>query len=247
MVRADGTAVYHGHSAGVTAYSADGGRELWNTKTPGSVLFGWQESDHVYAGTGHHAVHKIAKADGRNLADYRCDTAVYSCATAPDGRYVFAGDSASSVYCFAADGTRLWKLGTGCGSALSMQYRDERLYVVTTDGTLACIDATESAIAAAQGGVVPTVVDVKASAALPVATPATAVATTTVAGSGTVVECVDDHGRIRVRVVGNGFQPGWNVQFPRDMRVVGARYVVEEIHEASRGFYRVRGEIKRLV
>jgi predicted DNA-binding WGR domain protein len=247
MVRGDDAAIYHGHSAGVTAYAADGGREVWNTKTPGVVLFGWQESDHVYAGTGRHVVHKIAKADGRAVAEYRCDTAVYSCATAPDGRYVFAGDSASSVYCFAADGTRLWKLGTGCGSALSMQYRDERLYIVTTDGSLACVDATEPAISAAQGGVVPTVLDVKASEAMPAATPATAVATTSSVGSGTIVECIDDHGRIRVRVVGTGFQTAWNVQFPRDMRVVGARYVVEEIHEASRGFYRVRGEIKRLV
>jgi hypothetical protein len=73
------------------------------------------------------------------------------------------------------------------------------------------------------------------------------VATTSSVGSGTLVECIDDAGRVRVRVVGTGFQSAWNVQFPRDMRVVGARYVVEEIHEASRGFYRVRGEIKRLV
>ena len=213
------------------------------------MLFGWQETDHVYAATGRHAVHRITKADGRIASTYRCDASVYSCATAPDGRYVFAGDSASSVYCFAADGTRLWKLRTGCGSALSMQYHDDRLYIVTTDGTMACIDATEQAITAAQGGVVPTAVDVKLSAALPVATPTTAVATTTSAGTGIVVECVDDRGRVRVRVAGGtgGFQSTWNVQFPRGMRQIGARYVVDELHETSRGFYRVRGEIRRLV
>lgn len=247
MVRSDATAVYHGHTAGVTAYAADGGRELWNTKTRGSVLFGWQESDHVYAGTGHHYVQKIAKNGGAVVADYRCDSAVYSCATAPHGRYVFAGDSSSSVYCFAADGRRLWKLNTGCGSALSMQYHDDRLYIVTTDGSLACIDATEQAITAAQGGVVPTVVDVKLNAAMPVARPTATVATTSSAGAGTVVEVVDDHGRLRVRVVSGGYQTGWNVQFPRDMREVGARYVVDGLHETSRGFYRVRGEIRRLV
>lgn len=247
MVRSDETAVYHGHSSGVTAYSADGGRELWNTRTQGNVLFGWQEDAHVYAGTGHRVVHKIAKNDGRTSATYQCDGSVYSCATAPDGRYVFAGDSASSVYCFAADGTRLWKLGTGCGSALSMQYHQDRLYIVTTDGSLACIDATEQAITAAQGGVVPTVVDVKLNAAMPVARPTASVATTTSAGNGTVVECVDEQGRLRMRVVSGGYQSGWNVQFPRDMREVGARYVVEELHETSRGFYRVRGEIRRLV
>jgi hypothetical protein len=247
MVRSDDRAVYHGHSAGVSAYSADGGRELWSTRTQGVVLFGWQEADHVYAATGSHVVQRIAKTDGRVASTYRCDASVYSCATAPDGRYVFAGDSASSVYCFAADGTRLWKLRTGCGSALSMQFHDDRLCLVTTDGSLACVDATEQAIADAQGGVVPTAVDVKLNAALPVATPTTAIATVTSAGTGTIVECIDDHGRIRVRVIGDGYQPAWNVQFPRAMREVGARYVVDEIHEAGRGFYRVRGEIRRLV
>jgi predicted DNA-binding WGR domain protein len=251
MVRSDADRIYHGHSAGVTAYAADGGRALWSTGTRGTVLFGWQEDLFVYAGTAQRSVEKLAKSDGSIAAMYQCDSAVYSCATAPEGRYVFAGDNASSVYCFAADGTRLWKLGTSCGSALSMQYRDERLYIVTTGGALACIDASEEAITAAQGGVVPTAVDVKLNAAMPAATPRAtlaAVATTSSVGSGVVVECVDEHGRLRVRVVaGSSYQTGWNVQFPRDIREAGARYVVEELHAAGSGFYRVRGEIRRLV
>lgn len=112
MVRRDERAVYHGHHRGVTAYRADGSRELWHTPTNGAVLFGWQEDHAVYAGTDRRVVQRLAKDDGALEATYRCDTVVYSCATAPGGRYVFAGDSASSVYCFAADGTRLWKLGT---------------------------------------------------------------------------------------------------------------------------------------
>jgi predicted DNA-binding WGR domain protein len=247
MVRSDGDAVYHGHSAGVDAYADKGGTELWSTKTQGAVLFGWQEDEYVYAGTARNVVHKILKTNGQVDATYKCDTSVYSCATASDGKYVFAGDSASSVYCFAADGTRLWKLGTGCGSALSMQYRDDKLYIVTTDGSLACIDATEQAITDAQGGVVPTTVDVKLNAAMPVAIPQAAVATTTSANGGIVVECVDEGGRLRVHVVSGNYQTSWNVQFPRDIRIVGARYVVEELHAAGRGFYRVRGEIRRLV
>jgi hypothetical protein len=42
------------------------------------------------------------------------------------------------------------------------EYHDERLYIVTTDGSLACIDASEAAIRAAEGGTVPDAVDVKA-------------------------------------------------------------------------------------
>ncbi|RKN42385.1 WGR domain-containing protein [Streptomyces hoynatensis] len=249
MVRRDERAVFHGHGRGVTAYAPDGRGELWHTPTTGAVLFGWQEADAVYAGTDRRVVQRLSKATGRIEATYACDAAVYSCATAPGGQYVFAGDGASSVYCFAQDGRRLWKLGTGSGSALSMQYLDGRLYLVTTDGSLACVDASEAAIENAKDGQVPIARDVKSAAALPTYTPATAAAVATVAtvpDSGVVVECVQDGGRLRVRVASAGFDPSWNVQFPRHIRQAGARYVVDAVHPAAGGFYRVRGEIRRL-
>ncbi|OIJ64409.1 WGR domain-containing protein [Streptomyces mangrovisoli] len=251
MVRADDRAVYHGHHRGVTAYAPDGSGELWHTETRGSVLFGWQEADAVYAGTGHRVVQRLDKATGAIEATYACDSAVYSCATSPGGRFVFAGDSASSVYCFDEHGTRLWKLATGGGSALSMQYHDERLYLVTTDGSLVCVDASEAAIAAAQQGTVPVARDVKLAAAVPTYAPATtvsAVATVSRAPSGSiVVQCVQDGGRLRVQVISDGYETGWNVQFPRAIREPGARYVVDGLHAAAGGFYRVRGDIRRLV
>ncbi|MFD7507348.1 WGR domain-containing protein [Streptomyces sp. NPDC059850] len=251
MVRADDRAVYHGHSEGVTAYAPDGGRELWHTHSIGAVLFGWQEADSVYAGTGHHKVLRLSKATGAVEGTYACDGTVYSCATSPGGRFVFAGDSESSVYCFDQDGTRLWKLRTGSGSALSMQYHNERLYLVTTDGSLVCVDASEAAISAAHQGSVPAVRDVKLAAALPTYASATAVdAVTTVAqaqAGSIVVECVQDGGRVRVHVVSEGYEPSWNVQFPRAIREPGARYVVDTLHAAAGGFYRVRGDIRRLI
>lgn len=251
MVRADDRAVYHGHHRGVTAYAPDGGGELWHTPTKGGVLFGWQEDDAVYAGTAHRVVQRLSKATGAIDATYVCDSPVYSCATSSSGRFVFAGDAASSVYCFDRDGTRLWKLGTGGGSALSMQYRDERLYLVTTDGALVCVDASEAAIAAAQQGTVPLARDIKLAAALPTYAPATAagaVATVTRAPAGAVVvECVSEGGRLRVHVVSEGYERSWNVQFPRAIREAGARYVVDALHTAAGGFYRVRGDIRRLL
>lgn len=248
MVRRDERAVYHGHQRGVTAYAADGSRELWHSPTRGAVLFGWQEDHSVYAGTDRRVVQRLAKGNGALEATYACDTVVYSCATAPGGRYVFAGDSASSVYCFDADGTRLWKLGTGGGSALSMQYLDEKLYMVTTDGSLVCVDAGDAAIAAARTGTVPVARDVKSAAALPTYTPSAAVQTVAAASaSGIVVECVQEGGRLRVHVVSDGYEPSWNVQFPRHIRRPGARYVVDDLAPAAGGFYRVRGEIRQLV
>ncbi|MFJ4922110.1 WGR domain-containing protein [Streptomyces sp. NPDC088725] len=252
MVRADGRAVYHGHQNGVTAYEPGGAGELWHTPTTGGVLFGWQEDESVYAGTARCVVQRLSKTTGTVEAVYCCDTAVYSCATARGGRFVFAGDSSSSVYCFDADGTRLWKLRTGGGSALSMQYLNEKLYMVTTDGSLVCVDASDAAIAAAREGTVPVAMDVKQAAALPTYTPSATVRTVAstdvaVSGGGVVVECVQEGGRIRVHVVSNGYEPSWNVQFPRGIRQPGTRYVVEALHPTPAGFYRVRGEIKRLV
>jgi len=247
MVRVDGDALYHGHSAGVEAFSKADGKKLWHTKTKGSVLFGWQEKDDVYAGTSGNKVHRIRKSDGAMLATYDCNASVFSCATARDGEYVFAGDSSSSIYCFKADGTRLWKLASGCGSAYSMQYHEERLYIVTTGGQLACIDVSEAAIHAAEQGTVPTVRDVKL-ASLDAVVPSADVETTSDAGTGVVVECVNVGGRLRVHVVSAGYESSWNVQFPKNMRVEGARYVVDGVRESGQGgFYRAHGEIKRLV
>lgn len=254
MVRCDDEAIFHGHTAGVTAYAAADGTRLWHTKTDGNVLFGWQESESVYAGTGRHLVQKLAKADGRIEGVYRCDSAVYSCAASPEGKYVFAGDNASSVYCFTADGIRLWKLGTGCGAALSMQYRDQRLYIVTTDGSMACIDVSEQAITAAHGGQVPAPLDVKAAAATtyapvtrPASLPAAAAPSAQGPGAGVIVECVEENGRLRIHVLAPGYRNEWNVQFPREYRMAGARYLVEDVVASERGFYRIRGEIKRLL
>ncbi|MFI5845804.1 WGR domain-containing protein [Catenuloplanes sp. NPDC051500] len=248
MVRCDADAVHHGHSSGVTSYDWRTGAEQWHTST-GSVLFGWQEPGRLYAGTSTRQVVELGK-DGSHRRTYRCDAAVYSCAASADGRYVFAGDSSSSIYCFDAAGNRLWKLATGCGSAFSMQYHDERLYIVTTNGTLACIDASEAAIHAAQGGTIPQAVDVKAPPRMaPVAPSSTVEIIHDLADSpdGVVVECIEDAGRLRIRVVSAGFHQSWQVQFPKGIREPGARYVVTGIREAARGgFYRAFGDIRRL-
>ncbi|MEV1075699.1 WGR domain-containing protein [Micromonospora parva] len=245
MVRCDDNAIYHGHSQGVTGYEWRTGGELWHTTT-GSVLFGWQEQGSVFAGTGTREVVRLSKS-GRHERTYRCDAPVFSCATAEGGRYVFAGDSQSSIYCFDSAGTRLWKLGTGCGSAYSMQYHDDRLYVVTTGGHLACIDASEAAIRAAQAGDVPQVRDIKAPRQAPQPVQPTMVEVTSDAGAGIVVQCLDDRGRLRVQVLSDGYRRDWSVQFPKGIREPGARYLVTEVRESSRGgYYRAYGDIRRL-
>ncbi|HLZ63054.1 MAG TPA: WGR domain-containing protein [Ktedonosporobacter sp.] len=246
MVRCGEEGVYHGHSGGVTMYNNLDGRLLWQQQTRGAVLFGWQEETMVYAGTSDRKVYSFTK-QGQPGAVYDCDAAVFSCATALQGRYVFAGDSSSSIYCFDQDGRRLWKLGTNCGSAFSMQYFDERLYIVTTDGSLACIDVSDAAIQAAQTGTLPQAVNLKAPPV--VATPApTTLETTTDTTTGVVLECFRDGSRLRLRAVSAGYDPTLRVQFPQNIREEHARYLVDEVRLATHGnFYRTYGNIKKLV
>lgn len=247
MVRCDEIGVYHGHSDGVTMYDWEDGKLIWQQKTNGSVLFGWQEESTIYAGTSKNLVYCFSKK-GEVKTTYKCDAAVYSCATAEDGKYVFAGDNYSSIYCFNEQGDRLWKLASGCGSAFSMQFFNSHLYIVTTDGSFACIDASESAIEAAKAGTLPQIVNIKAPSNLAAAVASTTLETTSNASQGVIVECFKAGGKLRIRVVSPGYDSKWKVQFPKDIREEGARYLVEEVRESSRGgFYRAFGDIKKLV
>ncbi len=65
---------------------------------------------------------------------------------------------------------------------------------------------------------------------------------------GVVVQCVKDGGKLRVRAVSEGYDSSFNVQFPRDIRQEGCRFLVSELSAASNGgFYRASGDIKLLL
>ena len=51
----------------------------------------------------------------------------------------------------------------------------------------------------------------------------------------------------RIRAVSEGYHTDWAVQFPRELRELGAKYVVDELRESgSGGFYRAHGAIRKL-
>ncbi|MCC5645482.1 VWA domain-containing protein [Nostoc sp. CHAB 5824] len=65
-------------------------------------------------------------------------------------------------------------------------------------------------------------------------------------GSGVQLYCTREAGKLRVKVMSEGYDSTKNVQFPRAIRAEGARYVVEGLELSSEGtFYRVRGNITR--
>ena len=73
-------------------------------------------------------------------------------------------------------------------------------------------------------------------------------ATTDTVGDGVLVQCLKDKSKLRARVVSDGYNPDWNMRFPRSIREAGTMYVVDEVKESSQGgFYLAYGEIKRFV
>lgn len=72
--------------------------------------------------------------------------------------------------------------------------------------------------------------------------------TTTTVGSGVLVQCVKDGSKLRARVVSDGYDPNFNMRFPRDIREEGTLYVVDEVQEVGGGgSYMTVGAIKRFV
>ena len=89
-----------------------------------------------------------------------------------------------------------------------------------------------------------------AAAPKPFKAPATAAGlpTTTEVGTGVIVQCVPEGSKLRARVVSDGYDPSWNIRFPRSIRELGVLYVVDQVNVVSGGGqYAAAGEIKRLI
>ncbi|EAZ90987.1 vWA domain-containing protein [Crocosphaera chwakensis] len=67
-------------------------------------------------------------------------------------------------------------------------------------------------------------------------------------GNGILLQCIRVGGKLRIKVISEGYDPNLNVQFPRSIREEGVTYIVDEITlSANQSFYRVSGNIRRLV
>lgn len=72
--------------------------------------------------------------------------------------------------------------------------------------------------------------------------------TTDTVDNGVLVQCVKEGSKLRARVVSDGYEPDWNMRFPRSVREEGMLYVVDEVKTAPDGkSYIACGDIKRFV
>lgn len=72
--------------------------------------------------------------------------------------------------------------------------------------------------------------------------------TTDTIGDGILVQCVKDGSKLRARVVSDGYEPNWNMRFPRSVREENMLYVVDEIKIGPDGkSYIACGDVKRFL
>ena len=255
MVRAAASGVYLGNSQGVTRFDWKG-NILWSQSTDW-VGFGWpgERSVYVFTGAGQNnaAVIEFARETGEIKArgvcfskgkHYKSSISAASCAASSDGERIF-GATCETIFCFHPDGSLRWEAPAPCGTPCSMAFQDDKLYVVTHTGVLGCLDVSEAAIARARAGDLPRMI--QSNTLQEIAVSSRDIQEATTENSGIVVECIRAGKDLRVRVVSPGYRQDWFCQFPRDIREEGARYVVDQVREATQGgFYRVLGNIRRL-
>ncbi|NEN91817.1 MAG: VWA domain-containing protein [Okeania sp. SIO3H1] len=67
-------------------------------------------------------------------------------------------------------------------------------------------------------------------------------------GDGVVIQCIQEKSKLRARVVSDGYNPGFNIRFPRNIRAEGVLYVVDEVRESADGkSYISYGKVRRLL
>src|SRR5262249_61420338 len=67
------------------------------------------------------------------------------------------------------------------------------------------------------------------------------------AEGGVELACVHEGGKLRIKVVSPGYEPDFEVLFPRGIREEGVHYVVDRLETSKNGtFYRAEGNIRRL-
>lgn len=245
MARADGSGCYLGNSVGITALDWNGAVR-WHVPSE-CVGFGVIDRDGdlvVYVGDHEDAeLLRIGKADGTVKGRGSCFSKAphyeraHNAASCAAGEDVDYGATCNTLFAFNRAGKKVLEVATtSVGSPCSMAFEDGKLFVVTHTGVLARFDTD------ALG----TETDTKTRAAklssMKVSRRDLEEGTE---DEGVVVECVAHGGKLRVRVVSDGYRADWFCQFPRDIRVAGARYVVDGVREGD-GFYRVFGDIKRL-
>ncbi len=238
------------------------GEQIWCNTETGGVAFGVQGSKCVYAacrsaGYGGSTIKAIDKDTGTILSSSVCSSSTACCLTA-DESCIF--DAAMLPLPMSESDRDSRKLGaTTIGrfglaySMLSQQCLGNELVLGINKG-FRCYDVSDGAISGDSRSprsalmVVYKVGGSNEVGVLRAEDVRVADSNDSDEMNGKVLcTCVKEGGKLRVRVDSPGYDSSWNCQFPKSIRVEGARYAVDNVQKAPNGnFYRALGEIVRI-
>ncbi|MBL8680020.1 MAG: PQQ-binding-like beta-propeller repeat protein [Myxococcales bacterium] len=258
VLRTAADGLYHGSMVGLRKYDWSGKRK-WETKC-GDVRYGAIDGDDIivtsgfFTASGNTCISRIERAKGKELwrkeartkssGFYSSGAEACAASASSEGTRRFFAAVGGYVFCYDDKGKLQWEAPTKCESLCNMMVQGDALYFASANGAIGRADISPAAFAKLEAGAWPA--------------PSTRsqgrlkersrdVERTKDTSKGVVVECVKEGGKVRVRVISKGYRSDWFCQFPRDIREVGAKFVVDEVREATQGgFYRVLGNIKRL-
>lgn len=244
MVRADADRVYHGTSVGIFCYDWDG-NPVWEETRCKNVLFGYQSLDLVYACSGGGDVWGLDKQSGEIKFEEKVRGASFpSMAVSPTSGCIYASGSNKLYKWQNINGT--WKKSvqyTGT-SAMSAAADNDMVYLISNN--LSTFSENFSQAVTSR-----TVSNTKAAVAVATTTSNEILDRVTEASTGQVtLHCIKVSGKLRVRPLTDGYETSFNVQFPRNLREEGTKYVVDgltlENGPRASNFYRAVGNIRVL-
>ena len=238
MVRVDETSIYHGGNH-IARYTFEG-ELLWKNPTT-EVLFGYQTKSCIYAGSN--GVVMIDKHTGKKVRSYPANWVPSNC-TNHDGSLVFCQDR-DQIKAWNKKGEQLFALNSP-NSGMSMQYFDEKLFIVGDSG-LGVVDVSDLAISdAKKGKLIETKVIYRPKDTLNEVDSSHLEKTNNPEG-GIELVCTLESGKHRIKVVSEGYDQSLNCQFPKNLRKEGRRYLVHKIElSKNKLFYRISGDILEL-
>ncbi|MCU0654494.1 MAG: PQQ-like beta-propeller repeat protein [Polyangiaceae bacterium] len=249
------------------------GKPRWTTEVSKKALrYSWQSRHHLYVSSPHEGIFVLDKS-GELVAHSPSGKNVGSATTSEDEARFFT-TGRGRVVSWSGTGERLWEIRYTSDLTHETCTSGDRVYIAGFRCGLAGIDISSKARSEAAQEKLPDLVTRKVealTAAPATATPSPARASkaparatakpplkaarqgapgkpqTPASAAAVTIECFLEGKEIRARVVSKGYHGDWACQFPRALRIAGARYQVDGVVESKTGdFYRIVGGVRRL-
>lgn len=246
FVRTDGNYIYHCRNNDVTAYRFMTGEVVWTGNGGPAVTFGSMDTDHIY--TAPFEVRALRKSDGELMKQYfgNIPWAVSTNERFEDGEpnQIFTSDTLNLIYCYDKETCELkWIVKIPDNSkGVSLQYFKGYLYCTTDRGSIFCYNV-KNIIKSSNTSNVNYVTN---EGNIEVVVPSDNIEVSSNRSGKILVQVVNDGTKERIRVDPSetGFNSDLNIQFPRNLRTPGSKFLVDDLVLNNQGtFYRVKGNI----